>query len=169
MRNPRELARDLAIVTLVGDIVKEQREVLRQQLTEALDTIGADATSAELDGDKIAKVSKVAPKPRPTITNETAFVAWVQANHETEVTLTVRDAFRKYLLEQLEPLEDGTAVNKNTGEIVEGITFGQAAAYVTTRFEKQGRERLAQALAAGALFYDITAHQTKELTTGETE
>ena len=76
--NLRELAFQLSAMTLIADAAKEAKERLRREFATALDEVGADAAKAVLEGEEIAKVSRIQPRLTADIVNERDFVEWVK-------------------------------------------------------------------------------------------
>jgi hypothetical protein len=75
---------------------------------------------------------------------------WVREKYEFEIVETVRDSFRKHILDSVENV-DGKAIYPRTGEILDFISFNSRDAYVSTRFVDGGRESLLEAFRAGVL------------------
>lgn len=157
--NPRELALALAVTTVIADAAKERKDQLRAQLQDALDTLGADAVRAELpDGTRVARTAMVVPAATATVTDEDMFVKHVSvaSPHNVQTLVLVREAYRKLLLERLVPGPDGQAVDPDTGELVPGVAFRERAPYVSTRFDKGGRDAVVDALRSGTVALDLT-------------
>lgn len=148
--NLRELAFQLSAITLIADAAKETKDRLRREFAAALDEVGADAAKAVLEGEEIAKVSLVQPKTSVEVTNEKAFTDWVKSNWEYEIVETVRESFRKHILESVQNV-DGKALYPRTGELLDFIIFSPRDPYISTRFKDGGREALVEALRAGSL------------------
>jgi hypothetical protein len=74
-----------------------------------------------------------------------------------EIVRSVRDSYKRVLLEPLAPTSDGLAVDPETGELVPGVSFRQSSPYVSTRFDKGGRESVIDALRAGSVALDLAA------------
>lgn len=151
---PRDLATALAAATVVADLASEMKEWLRTELAERLDDVGADSVRAELpDGTRVAKCSIVAPAPKASVTDTDALARYLATDHATEVvtTVSIREAFLKQYLTTLKPTADGHAVDPDTGEIIPGITFRSSSPYVSTRFDKEGRDAMATALRDGVV------------------
>ena len=106
------------------------------------------------------------PAPRPAVVDESAFVAYVQATspHNVETVVTVRPAYQKVALDALVMGPDGLAVDPSTGEVVPGVAYRQGNPYISTRFEKDGRVAVLDALRAGRVALDMTT--PAELTGG---
>jgi hypothetical protein len=153
----KELAMELAIATLVADVIKERRDMLRESVQALLLETGSDSTRAtianEIGETRIAKVSLVSSTPKAYVLDEQAFLQMVKQDYPTEIVETVRDNFKTILLAQAMPTPDGQAVNTETGAIMDGIGFKSGNPYVSTRFDKDGRMELARAIANG----DVTA------------
>jgi hypothetical protein len=164
MSNPRELALQLAAVTLLADVAKAERDRLRAALAVALDEAGADGTRAEVAGERIAKVSLVQPSAKPGVHDEAAFTNHVAANRPDEVVRSVRESYRRVYLDSLQPTSSGEAVDPATGELVPGVRYHVGTAYITTRFDKGGRDALANALRTGTYQYSLPTHATPQLT-----
>ena len=148
--NLRELAFQLSAITLIADAAKEAKDRLRREFAQALEEVGADSAKAALEGEEIAKVSLIQPRTSPEVLNEKAFVEWVKSNYEFEIVESVRESFRKHVMDSVENV-DGTAIYKRTGEVLDFIHFNSRDAYIATRFLSGGREVLTQAFRAGTL------------------
>jgi hypothetical protein len=166
---PRDIARALAVTTVIADAAKERKDELRAALVDALDDMGADSAKADLpDGTPIAKATLAGGKPRASVTSDDALTEWVSVNAPTEVVWRVREAYRKALLDRLVPGPDGAAVDPATGEVVPGVTFTTGATYVSVRFDRDGRAAVIDALRSGVIALDITPPNTAALPTGDT-
>lgn len=112
-----------------------------------------DAKAATLpDGVRLGKVTKSGGKQTPTVTDEKAFLAWVQKNHPTEIETTVRPAFRDKVLASAKT--HGTAVDTTTGEVIPGVELRTGNPYITFRSERGYQEVVAarwQEIAGPAL------------------
>lgn len=148
--NLRELALRLSAITVIADAAKEAKDRLRDEFAQALNAVGADAAKAVLDGTEVAKVSLVSPKPSASVLHEQALTNWVKANWEHEIVETVRESFRKVILERIEN-NNGVAVYPETGEVLDFISFKQRESYVSTRFASGGRDVITDAFANGEL------------------
>jgi len=148
--NLRELAFQLSAITLIADAAKEAKDRLRKEFAAALEEVGADAAKAILQGEEIAKVSLVQPRTTAEVLSEKAFVEWVREKYDYEIIETVRESFRKHVLESVENV-DGKAIYPRTGEILDFVAFNSRDAYVSTRFTNGGREALTEAFRAGVL------------------
>lgn len=165
---PRDIARALAVTTVIADAAKERKDQLRAALLDALDAMGADSAKAELpDGTAVGKASLAGGKPKAVISDEDALTGWVAENSPTEVVFRIRESYRRVLLDRLEPGPDGTAVDPSTGEIVPGVIYTTSNPYVSMRFDRDGRAAVIDALRSGVVALDIT--HTPELPTGDNE
>jgi len=148
--NLRELAFQLSAITLIVDAAKVAKERLRREFASALEEVGADAAKAMLEGEEIAKVSLIHPKTSAQVLNESAFISWVKENWEYEIVESVRDSFRKHILDSVENV-DGKAIYPGTGEVLDFINFNSRDAYIATRCKDGGREALIEAFRAGSV------------------
>jgi hypothetical protein len=165
MSNPKDLALALAITATIADAAKDHKDYLRAQLVDTFNDIGAEATSADLDGERIAKVALVQPADKPYVADERAFVEYVEAHYPDDIIKTVRESMKKVILDRLVAAPDGRAVDKESGEVIDGIRFRPSTPYVTTRFDKGGREAILDALRNGKVALDLTVPAA--LPTGE--
>lgn len=149
---PRDLAAALALTTVIADAAKARKDEIRQRLADSLDDVGADSVRAELpDGTRVSKSTLITPNPKPVVSDEAALAAWVEAFRPDEIVKTVRESYRRVLLDGLASTPDGTAIDPETGEVVPGVRFATGATYVSTRFEKEGREAIVAAIRDGVI------------------
>jgi hypothetical protein len=149
---PRDLAAALAVTTVIADAAKARKDDLRAALSAALDDVGADSVRAELpDGTRVSKSTLITPNPKPVVSDETAFAEWVEGFRPDEIVRTVRESFKRVVLERLAATPDGTAIDPETGEVVPGVRFTTGGAYVSTRFEKDGRDAIVTAIRDGII------------------
>ena len=90
------------------------------------------------------------PRTSAEVLSEKALLEWVREKYDYEIVETVRDSFRKHILDSVENV-DGKAIYPRTGEILDFIHFNSKDAYVSTRFVDGGRESLLEAFRAGVL------------------
>ena len=169
MATLKDLALQIAVTNLVSDLVAEHKEQLRAEMASTFLENGSDSVKVTIGGDKIGKVSLVEPKLKATVWDETTFLNWVIAEHPTEVVQQVRESFKKHVLDNVEILDDGTAVLKTTGEVVPGITGKPSTPYVSTRFDTDGREKLGRALRNGEVSFALPTITSSQITGGESE
>lgn len=155
MRNLRDLALELAAITVIADSAKEAKEKLRNEFATALEAVGADAAKANLFGDDIAKVSLIKPKKSAVINDDQKFLKWAKENAPTEIIETVRDSYRKLLLETIE-IHNDEAFHPSTGEALEFITIIEKSSYISTRFQPEGRAKVIDAIAFNKLPMGMT-------------
>lgn len=169
MPNLREMATELAVANLVLELVTEHKDFLRQEMAFAFKIQGSDSVKVQVGDEKIGKTSLVEPKVKAYVKDENAFFAWVAENRKDEIVAVVRESFKKYVLENVEVLEDGSAVLKNTGEIVDGISGRKSTEYVSTRFDAEGKEKLREALANGIIKYSLPNNHNQQITEATNE
>ena len=131
-----------ALKTLVDEVTKYDKDI-RAKLLASMQEIGAEKVSAELpDGTVVASVSLAGGKgAKAMVVDERAFLAWVKANHPTEIEERVSDAFKKRLLDEL----------AQNGEEVPGVELGTARPYLSNRFKTGGKDAIAAAWVEGTL------------------
>jgi hypothetical protein len=164
MANLKEMALELAVVNLVADLVAEHKDFLRQEMALLFHLQGSDSVKVQIENDKIGKTSLVEPKLKAYVADENAFFTWVAENHKDDIVAVVRESFKKYVLDNTEILDDGSAVLKTTGEIVDGIKGRMGTPYVSTRFDAEGKEKLRQALANGSVSYSLPNNHNQQIT-----
>lgn len=166
----REETLDLAIATLMADVVKEHRDRLREEIAEEFKKIGADSSKVKIGDTTIGKISLIEQKPKIYVANEQAFLQWVIKNHPQEVLQQVRESFQKFVLDMVTYTEDGkTFLFPDSGEVVEGLGVRNGSSYVSTRFEKNGREILTDALRSGKVKYEMLSESTRQIGEAENE
>lgn len=157
MANLKDLAIQLATTNLVADLVAEHKDKLRAEMADAFAELGSDSVKVTVEDERIGKVSLVEPKIKAVVSDNLELLTWVTYNRPDEVVTEVRESFKKYLLDNVEILDDGSAVLKTTGEIIPGITGRRSTPYVSTRFETDGREKLTNAIKTGKVVFDLPA------------
>ncbi len=98
--------------------------------------------------------------------NEKAFVDWVKSNYEYEIIESIRESFRKHVMDSVENV-DGKAIYKRSGEILDFITFNSRDSYISTRFLTGGREVLSQAFRSGSLTPSSVMAEELEMAVGQ--
>ena len=141
----KETSLELAAISLIADQAKKRKDELRAQLQAEMDAIGADRVKAELDNETVAFVTTSKPRIKRVITNRKHFVAWVKANHPTEIIEEVRSSFESVILDSFR-FEDGWAIS-TTGEMVDWVIEQSGEPYLVTKFHADGREKLIDALS----------------------
>lgn len=114
-------------------------------LIEAKKTTGTKKLGAELpDGTEVASVTWVSPDPAATVTDESAFLAWVRQYHpdqiHTRLVVEVREAFVKSLLKEMTAAGVAQWCDKDSGEVhtVPGVKMVGRRAYQRLQFKKTG-------------------------------
>lgn len=149
---PRDLAAALALTTVIADAAKARKDEIRAALSAALDDVGADSVRAELpDGTRVSKSSLIAPSPKASVDDEAAFATWVETSRPDEIIKTVRESYKRVILDGLVPTPYGTAIDPETGEVVPGVRFRTGATYISTRFERDGRDAIVAAIRDGVI------------------
>ena len=144
--NLKEIASELAALTVIKDAVSEATNYLRELAKDELTEVGADMTKAVIDNQEVAKITLVSRDVAFVINNETAFLHWVEENFSTEIEPKVRDSFRKRFTETLAMTPDSKIFSTLSGEILEFMSVETKAPYVSTRFAPEGREIVLEAM-----------------------
>lgn len=144
--NLKEIAAELAALTVIKDAVKEATDELRRLASEELQNVGADMTKAVIDNQEVAKISLIARGVEVVITDEQAFTKWVSENFSTEIEQRVRESFKKKFIETLAITQDNTIFSTLNGEFVPFMGIEHKEPYVSTRFAPGGREAVMQAI-----------------------
>jgi len=144
--NLKDIATELAALTVLKDAVKEATDQLRQLAKEELLNVGADMTKAVVDNQEVAKISLITRNIDFVITNERAFIEWVKENAATEIEEKVRDSYKKVFLESLQIGADNSIYSIINGSFVDFVQLVVKEPYVSTRFATGGREVVVQAL-----------------------
>lgn len=151
----KEQARRVAVLTALRDAIDEIIESERLDLVDSMielnETLGVKAIDVELpNGEIVASASVSVPNPKAIVENERQFLEWVKKNHPTEIVESVRDSFKKALLENTQQVHT-SAVHGRTGEVIDGVSFRQSTHRMTLRFKKDGRALVAEAYNRGEL------------------
>lgn len=156
----REDALRAAVLKAIRDAIdvtyRQVRVGMVLALLDARRDTGLRSLDVELpDGTKVATVSLTQPKPSIRV-DEAGFVAWVGKEHPSEIVPSVRDAFRRAVMDRLLAVGNDV-VDKETGE---AVTWAQqTAAPEPTTFSLRfagpagadGRGAIAAAWQAGQL------------------
>lgn len=142
----------------VADADRNGRADLLAQLVAAHEAMGVKSVSVELpDGTKVGTVTLTSPRAGVHIDDD-AFLAWVAAEHPTEVVRAVREPFRRAIAARLKIVGDDV-IDTATGEAVAWASVRPAADKPTSfsvRFADGGREEIERAWRDGRL--DPLAH-----------
>lgn len=133
------VATQLAVFKVLTDLLKERHDQLKDAARDVMDP--GDRKTAMLGDTKIASVSMTDPSVKVRVKDETEFTDWVAENHPTEVVTTVRDTYRRQLLEQC----------KKTGEAIPGVEFTDAESYPSVRLATGSHQVIADAWRDGKL------------------
>ena len=131
--NLKEIAVELAALTVVKDAVKEATDELRKWASEELQNAGADMMKAVVDNQQVAKISLITSDVAFVITDEQAFTKWVMENFATEIEQRVRDSFRKKFIETLAITPENSVFSTLNGEFLPFIALEFKEPYVSTQ------------------------------------
>jgi hypothetical protein len=160
-----DAARAAVLKALLDAVTAEYKAVnarVSARLLEEKQRTGTKQIAAEIDGTPVASIAWITPEATPSVADPAAFAAWVAKHHphqvEREFVTTVRPAFAKAILAEVEAAGRPQWCDKETGELhdVPGIKFIGKAAHARLSFRKSGgrevgREQIAAAWRAGHL------------------
>lgn len=143
----------------IGDELKATREEVQAGLVEAKRDAGVQQITATLpDGTVVAKVSLSDSKPTAVVVDDEKFLAWVRVNHPGNIArrfvTEVRPAFTIALLGEMTAAGVPQWCDQETGEVhaVPGVEIKATRARThSVRFEKAGRQQVAEAWRSGQL------------------
>jgi adenylate kinase family enzyme len=122
--NLKEIAAELAALTVIKDAVTEATNTLRE----------------------LAKITLISKDASFVVLDEKALIAWITDNFPTEIEPKVRDSFRKKFTETLAITAENQIFSTMTGEVLAFMGLDYKAPYVSTRFSPDGREVVLEAI-----------------------
>lgn len=148
-----ELARTVAALKAVAEILAGQQTAEKQALLDALREAGIKQQEVTLpDGSKLASISVAAGRKTARIADSDAFFQWVFDNHPSQVetvkTTRVRPAYERAVLESAKKV--GEPIDA-TGEVVPGLEVGDGDPYLVTKLADGAHQRVLAAIQAGAI------------------
>lgn len=168
---PEQALREAAL-TAIHKTMGDNLTVFRNDMQKNLEATGAERLAVRLpDGTRVASITVSNPTPKPAITDEAAFIRFVEeiAPDEVVTVKVVRPAYLKKLLDEMEKRGEAEIVDPVHGDIteVEGVEMQTArAASHSVTFEKTGRDALVAAATAGHLDH---IEGLPQLTSGSTQ
>jgi len=144
--NLKEIATELAALTVLKDAVKDATDELRRLAKDELLNVGADMTKAVVDNQEVAKISLISRDVDFVITDEKAFVQWVKENAPSEIEEKVRDSYKKVFMESLQMGANDSVYSILNGLFIDFVQLVIKEPYVSTRFATGGRDIVVQAL-----------------------
>lgn len=154
------IPRRVIAAKLVADELKEIERTAKAELMELADAVGATSfTVKDDDGTKLGTVSKSEGRVAAKVVDEAALLAWVKANRPDQLRQVVEDAYVKALLKSA--VENGDAVDVETGEIIPGIEVMQGSPFVSARPTPEAKARMKD-LLAGSPLLELAGGETGE-------
>jgi len=144
--NLKEIATELAALTVLKDAVKDATDELRRLAKDELLNVGADMTKAVVDNQEVAKISLISRDVDFVITDDKAFVQWVKENAPSEIEEKVRDSYKKVFMESLQMGANDSVYSILNGLFIDFVQLVIKEPYVSTRFATGGRDIVVQAL-----------------------
>ena len=163
-KSMKELAVELAAISVIADEAKKAKDRLREQLQTLMDSNGADRLKAELNDEVIAYVTTSKPKFKWSVTSDKKFVEWVKANMPTEIVESVRESSVDGILSSF-IYEDDQVIDKN-GEVVDFLLGTESEPYLMAKFHADGKTKMRELLGMEA--NAIKAMKLLELEISET-
>lgn len=157
--NLSQLALAEVALKALGDDIAARLKDVRAAMQCELDDSGVRTVDATLpDGTKAGTVSRSTPKPKATVADEAAFLAWVRDRASSEiasrVVTEVRPAYRDALLAEMTKAGAAEVADTETGEVlsVPGVTVAASrTATHSVRISDEQREAIAEAWRSGQL------------------
>lgn len=159
----QDAAARVAVLKALADRIGEEYTKARAVMQAELDaSVGLQQVAALLpDGRKVAKISLTDPSPAAVVVDSDAYLAWVRDHHPgakdnvvRRVVTEVRPAFTTALLAEMTAAGVTQWCDQESGEVhdVPGVEIRATRARShSVRFEKAGRELVAEAWQAGLL------------------
>lgn len=149
----RDLALQLAVIKVLGDLIKSARTAADATADEVLEP-GDRIVATFPGGAKVATVSMTEGSVRSRVTDADKLAAWVAEKHPTEVeTVTrVRSGYLKALQDRAK--RDGAAVDPDTGEVIPGLEVYAGDPHPSVRLAPDAVAIVADAWRTGTLPLD---------------
>lgn len=145
----KDIAKRVVAAKLVGDEIKNIEKAAKGELLEQMSDLGVRSLDVEVDDVKLAVISKTAGKLSAKVTDEAALLKWVKANRPDQLRQVVEDAYVKALLKSA--VENGDAVDEETGELIPGIEVAQGTAFLSARPTAEAKDRMRELLNGSGL------------------
>jgi hypothetical protein len=159
MTDMKATARTVVAAAALGAQAKAVEKAAKAELLELCGKTGATTLKVkDDDGTALATISMSEGRKSADVTNETALLAWVRKNRPDHIRETVADGYVKSLLKLA--LENGAAVDEDTGEVIPGIDVSQGDPYISATTSAAAKERMGHLLRGSGLL---------ELTGGDTD
>lgn len=160
----QEAAARVATLTALRDAIADELTAAKDELSTGLGSLhqeyGTDRVAATLPGgDRVGTVSWVPSSVRFRVADEAVFAEWVLANHPSEVRtiLQVRPVWQTLYLKEGLRAVGKQAVDRFTGELVDGVEAFDSAPYSRLSFSRQGRSDIAAAWREGRITTEFLA------------
>lgn len=143
-----DIAAEAVMWGLIESVAKERKDTAREQLKLRM---GAEtlAVKALANGTDVGRASWVEGKPKPVVTNERSFLAFVKEHYPTETLTVVNPAFQRQLFSNLTVI-DGKVLDSH-GVPVPGVEYRTSEPYVAVRKSAEARATVDALLSSGQL------------------
>lgn len=145
---PSDVAAQAVIWALIADAAKDHKDAARAWLTKHM---GADAAAVKAiaNGTDVGRASWVEGKPKPVVTDERAFLAFVTEHYPDNTITTVNPAFKQTLFSKA-TIVDGTIIDSH-GVPIPGVEYRASEPYVAVRKSAEARATVDALLSSGQL------------------
>lgn len=153
------IPRRVIAAKLVADELKNIEKAAKAEAVKLSEATGATTfTVKDDDGTKLGTVSVSDGKKTAKVSDESALLAWVKANRPDQLRYVVEPAY----IDALKKLavEHGSAVDKDTGEVIPGIEVTEGDPFASARPTAEAKALMHDLLAGSSLL---------ELAGGETD
>lgn len=147
-RKLSDIAAEAVVWSLVADVAKERKDAARTELANRMGP-EAVAVKAVANGTDVGRATWVEGKPKPVVTDERAFLAFVTEHYPTETLTVVNPAFQRQLFSNLTVI-DGTVLDSN-GVPVPGVEYRASDPFVSVRKSAEARATVDALLSSGQL------------------
>jgi hypothetical protein len=148
--NARDIARDLTVLKVLSERIREAKALLEQQARELMEPV--DRMAVKMDGELLGTVTVTNGRRTARVVDDAAFLRWVKEHHPSEVHTveSVRPAFIGALLDASKGF--GDAVDPVTGETgVPGVVVSTGDPYPMIRLTADADAVVSVAWQAGRL------------------
>lgn len=146
----RDIARDLAVLKVLSERLKEARALLEKQARELMEPV--DRMAVKMDGELVGTVTVVNGRRSARVVDDAALLRWAREHHPSEVHTveSVRPAFVTAVLDAAK--QAGESVDPINGELgVPGVVVTTGDPYPMIRLTADADAVVSVAWQAGRL------------------
>lgn len=149
MTNLKDITLRAAVYKVIVDEATARLGEAKDEAEAAFKATGTTQAVPDLGATKIATASLAGGGKSASVTDERAFLTWMQEHHPDEIVVAVRESARKRILDGSKAA--GRPVDDTTGEIPAGVSVGNSTPYVSLRFKPGGVDAIIAAWRRGDL------------------